>query len=365
MKKILIIDKLKLGDKEVLLGGDIISNRNYKFFKEIYGESLDIFIIKDYKNKYETLLNSILNYSFGLTKKQEKKILNRIKEEKYEIIFLGSSLLGRIGEKIKKLNKRIKIISFFHNVEIEFGKEFIKNKNYLYKFILNSSIFNEKLATKYSDYLISLNERDALKIFDIYEREIDFIFPTTFTDAYDEKKINKEKNKENTILFVGSNFFGNIEGLDWFIKNCMTKINARLIVIGKGMEILREKYRKYSNVEVLGTVENIDKFYYETDIVVLPIISGSGMKTKTAEALMFGKYIFGTKESFEGYSLDFKKVGGLCKTSEDFIEKINNHFNKKINEKKNEYSRNVFIKSYETQVVKKKLENFLNLFDLL
>jgi len=37
--------------------------------------------------------------------------------------------------------------------------------------------------------------------------------------------------------------------------------------------------------------------------VILPIISGSGMKTKTAEALMYGKSIIGIKEAFEGYKM--------------------------------------------------------------
>lgn len=40
--------------------------------------------------------------------------------------------------------------------------------------------------------------------------------------------------------------------------------------------------------------------------MVMPIFSGSGMKVKTAEALMYGKFLIGTKEAFEGYEIDEK-----------------------------------------------------------
>ena len=49
---------------------------------------------------------------------------------------------------------------------------------------------------------------------------------------------------------------------------------------------------------------------------------GSGMKSKTAEALMYGKPILGTKEAFEGYDTDPAKVGALCNTATEFIETI-------------------------------------------
>lgn len=43
------------------------------------------------------------------------------------------------------------------------------------------------------------------------------------------------------------------------------------------------------------------------------------MKTKTAEALMYGKTIIGTKEAFEGYVLD-EKAMKLCSNAQEFID---------------------------------------------
>ena len=52
--------------------------------------------------------------------------------------------------------------------------------------------------------------------------------------------------------------------------------------------------------------------------------SGSGLKTKTVEALSFGKTIIGFPEAFEG--IDFEKYQGACicvASDYDFINKIN------------------------------------------
>lgn len=46
------------------------------------------------------------------------------------------------------------------------------------------------------------------------------------------------------------------------------------------------------------------------------------MKIKTCEGLMFGKNILGTSKAFEGYDLNYCKVGAVCNTKEEFIESI-------------------------------------------
>ena len=66
------------------------------------------------------------------------------------------------------------------------------------------------------------------------------------------------------------------------------------------MEELREDLTR-NNVTVVGSVENLDEWYNKADLVVGPIFKGEGMKTKTCEALMYGKRYLGTDEALEGY----------------------------------------------------------------
>jgi glycosyltransferase involved in cell wall biosynthesis len=76
-----------------------------------------------------------------------------------------------------------------------------------------------------------------------------------------------------------------------------------------------------NNIKILNNVPDLKDVYESIDLLVFPIFSGSGMKVKTAEALMYGKYIIGTAEAFEGYDIT-DKCGIVCKTPKDFITAI-------------------------------------------
>ena len=106
-----------------------------------------------------------------------------------------------------------------------------------------------------------------------------------------------------------------------FIKEVMPHINAELIIVGKGMDQFKEKFELTENVKVFGFVEDLSAFYYDASIVIAPIYSGGGMKTKIAEAMMYGKTILGTKEAFEGYER-LKDVTLECNNADDFIDYI-------------------------------------------
>ena len=47
-----------------------------------------------------------------------------------------------------------------------------------------------------------------------------------------------------------------------------------------------------------------------------------GMKTKIAEALMYGKKIIGTPEAFSGYEDIADRAGWVCETADDFVAAI-------------------------------------------
>ena len=59
------------------------------------------------------------------------------------------------------------------------------------------------------------------------------------------------------------NFFGNTDGLFWFIENCLDSIDCKLRVVGNGMDLFKDKYPE-KNVEFIGFVPDLsDKAYTE------------------------------------------------------------------------------------------------------
>lgn len=353
---------------KILDGGMAINKRNYMILNKCC-EELDLFVIKKKNTFYKKtqLLYEIFTAKnfYGIGLKDIENIINSIKRNKYDFCFISSSLVGILAYYIKKYVPQIKVVVFFHNLEYKYFIQMRKIFSYKFPYRYLLGILakkNEKLSIKYADKIISLNKRDAKEIEKFYKRRVDLIFPTTFEDMYINKckeNINM-KNSNKVLLFVGSNFYANFHGINWFIENVLDNLNNIILyVVGKGTETWREKFKNINNLNIIGSVDDLGKYYALADAVVSPIFLGSGMKTKTAEALMYGKYIFGTKEAFEGYDVDFSKIGGVCNNKEDFVKKINNHF-KMINNNYNEYSRNIFLEKYDTKKWIGIMKKFLN-----
>lgn len=348
-------------------GGEYINYRNFKLLNEIFGENdLDKIEMKTIGEKIRSerlyykinlLYNIFLNYMAGLDSNKEKKILEYIEKNKFDIIFLGSSQFGRLAYKIKMLQYNLNVITFFHNIEYCYFKEFIKIEGKSKFPLLKAAKYNEKKAVAYSDKVITLNSRDSKLLEKVYKRKSDLELPTSFIDIFDKTKINlSNTDSPMKLLFVGSGFFANYEGIKWFIYNVLPYISANLTIVGKGMEKYKDELDSRS-VNVVGTVETLDDYYYNSDIIISPIFSGGGMKTKTAEALMYGKIIFGTQESFEGYNLDYGKIGEICNTAEDFINKINTWNNNGKIIKYNHISRVNFLERYSFQSSISRIKN--------
>lgn len=62
-----------------------------------------------------------------------------------------------------------------------------------------------------------------------------------------------------------------------------------------------ENFPRPPGVKVLGTVARVESFYAEVDCVVAPVLGGSGMKVKLAEAILAGRPVVTTPLGAEGY----------------------------------------------------------------
>lgn len=184
--------------------------------------------------------------------------------------------------------------------------------------------FWETITCKYSDKFITLNQRDSQLLKKYYNKQSTIQLPTSFVDKFNVIKAKEtilNTKEEITYLFVGVSFFPNIEGVQWLLDNVMPYVDGVLYVIGKGMDHVQFNNLN-ERVKILGFVDDLSEYYYHAKCVVSPIFSGAGMKTKTAEALMYGKTIIGTTEAFEGYDID-NHCMFCCNTKEEFIDTMN------------------------------------------
>lgn len=345
-------------------GGDVVNKQNIQILKSILKKNFKLINVA-FTSPIVTLINSLFGYLYGLSPISTRKIIKKITEgTQSPVIFLPSSKMGKLCYKIKKAIPNSTILVFFHNIEKHYTQEELKNnrnfKNKYFSYIINK---NELLSCKYGDYIIVLNERDNNLLYKYYKRNADLIAPITLTDKFNiiQKSYIKTSsyNQQLTILFVGSAFFANIEGIKWFIDNVFSQIKGcKLQIVGNNMDYY---FQPSDNIEVYGYVEDLSIFYYQCDFIISPILSGGGMKTKTAEALMYGCPIIGTREAFEGYNIDYSSVGYCCNNANEMIKAIENIINNPlILNKFSQNSRQIYENLYSTKAGENRYRELLN-----
>ncbi len=331
-------------------GGEYLAARVADMVRECFQGNTDT--IQIYRPFFlQRFVNILCRQSYGMNKQIRKKT-EVLLEKNTELIFFNGSVYGTL---VKKMHRRkIQTAVFYYNVESQFYYEKYRLHKNLPNFVMYRYIlWLEKLSTKYADIVITLNQRDSNGLNRIYGRKADFCSPASFepvSRSYIEKGARRRGKKY--LLFVGGINFANIEGLQRFIKNVFPYIDFDLYVIGNCCRELEKAVNTadYPGLRLLGFRDDIEKIYMQASAVIVPIYYGSGMKTKTVEALKYGKYIFGTPEAFAGIPIDCSKAGALCRNDEEFIKKIR-LWGKKEHGLFCAYSYEFFMKHYTKEAV--------------
>jgi polysaccharide biosynthesis protein PslH len=331
-------------------GAPQCTNRNYNSFCSLLGKkSVDVINVDyktniSFKEKALKRINLLFGLYWGLSYKKINHIIEVSKE--YEFVFIDSSLYGIIAFFLNRANYKGRIICHFHNVEFVLRlQKAIRNPLSFWEIII--VYINEKSGYEYADYVVALNKRDSNILQKTFGLRKVNVIPISMMDAF--RKSNQNSiSIPPTFLFFGSNHFANYQGIKWFIRNVLNHVDIKLQIAGSGMEKFKKEFSN-PKIEILGFVSDLSELIVNADFILSPIFKGSGMKVKTCEALMFGKNIIGTKESFEGYEIDPKKAGAICNSKNDFIDTINSICSKHL-EKFNTYSRKCYEEKYSFQV---------------
>lgn len=351
-------------------GGMQCSQKNYHLIEEYFGrENMclctfsseskpngqeDIVVFKRAKSRLGELIAAMCGCKVYLPW-NEKVIIRFIVSYHADLIFIDSSTLGRLA-KSKEISD--KVIVFYHNIEADYAWNKVKNEGMHFLPSYWASKYNDKCGT-FADRVMCLNDRDSHRLYTLYGRKADFLLPITFSDNFDIKKTTNVYKRE--ILFVGSLFSSNKLSIEWFIREVMPKLdNVVLNIVGKGFEKMKGEYEKTKNVCVVGSVQQLDTYYYEHALIVLPIICGAGMKVKTAEAMMYGRTILASDEALEGYEVDGVEGIVRCNEAEEYVRAINDFFDKGVYKPYQEQVRKLFLEKYETNSIKEQFNDFVS-----
>ena len=266
----------------------------------------------------------LLGYIDGVSRASIESLVTQIIHSGARQVFLDGSNLGRMAEGIKQAVPQVEVLTFFHNCEARFFLgAFRKNLRPHALGVLMANYLAERLAVRHSDKLICLNERDSRQLRRLYGRGATHLSAMALQDRLPPLPEAVTPPVVGCYaLFVGGTFYANQAGIAWFAEHVAPRVSVKTYVVGRGFEQHKAQLEQHQNIEVIGAVDDLAPWYLGAQFVIAPIFDGSGMKTKVAEALMYGKRVIGTTEAFTGYEDVAHRIGSICDTSEDFVRAI-------------------------------------------
>jgi glycosyltransferase involved in cell wall biosynthesis len=258
-----------------------------------------------------------------------EKLKEILKENSYDVVQLETVYMAPYITLIRELSKA-KIVLRAHNVEFLIWERLSRySTNFLKKWYVGY------LAKKLKKYeLQMLNTYDGIaaitKIDADYLKALGCKIPITVIpfgidiSDYVMKPVNEEKI---SLFHLGSmDWFPNQEGIKWFVDNCWGKIvsdfpDIKLYLGGRNMpEWLLETGLK--NVITLSCVEDGHAFISAHTIMIVPLLSGSGVRIKIIEGMALGKTIISTTIGAEGINCENGVNIMIADTPEDFYSTV-------------------------------------------
>ncbi len=137
---------------------------------------------------------------------------------------------------------------------------------------------------------------------------------------------SKIKNPQS-LSFIGSlDWMPNLEGLTWFLENAWQTIiekhpNITLHIAGRNTPDWLHK-KAMQNVIIHGEVEDAREFITAHPIMIVPLLSGSGMRVKILESMALSRVTITTTLGLEGIDAEADTEVLIADTVEDFVQQI-------------------------------------------
>lgn len=276
------------------------------------------------RDKPVAITRRLLGFIDGVTPHTLVGALNAIDRHAADTVWLDGSNLGRLALALRRERPTLRILTFFHNVEARFFLGALRRKPYPRAAgVLVANFAAERCAVRNSDSIIALSPRDSNALRRLYGRPADNLLPIAVADPDGATTLLSRRVADDApLLFVGSAFYANLAGVVWFAHSVAPRVSLCVQVVGHGMDRLRDELASVATVSIVGAVDQLAPYYHAARVAIAPIFDGSGMKTKVAEALMFGKRVIGTSEAFSGYEDVAADAGWQCETPDNFVEAI-------------------------------------------
>ena len=203
-------------------------------------------------------------------------------------------VFNEVIERVRKFNSKVFVINDLLDLDYTKVNDEFKVTEEQIRAINNSDL--TVLVSPYESRILS-RMYPATKVLDVWKPFISIPRVTDFS-------------QRSNVLFVGGfRHLPNVEGIFWFADEVYPEVKDRLNlnvqIVGTGLSKSETEHLSAAGLDILGGVESLSEVYEKARAVIVPLLSGAGMKGKLAEALSHGVPVVTTSVGAEGY--DFQK----------------------------------------------------------
>lgn len=299
---------------------------SFNHYKAVHTVQLDNGVnIKDaFKNLFSKKSYHVSRYECDAFRDQ---LIALLKAEQYDIVQLETLYLAPYVDIIREHSDAL-VVMRAHNVEHEIWERLQSNVKFLpkrwYLKYLTTKLKRFEIETLEDyDFLVPISDVDLDKFRSMgYSNGAKAIPIGLDLDGYEPAPINI--HRPYSMSFIGSlDWMPNLEGLEWFLDTVWPQLSAaygdlKFHVAGRNApkELLAASE---GNLVVHGEVDCAKDFLNDHQIMVVPLLSGSGMRAKIIEAMALGRIVVTTTLGLEGIPAKDQEEVFVADTPQDFM----------------------------------------------
>lgn len=309
------------------------------------------------------LARRLFKQSNGVLLTMFPKLNCLMKKEQFDIIIYENLATLDVAKKIKVNYPNTVQVYDAHNFDTEIAFDQYE-RNEISKGNYSNIKKTEAELNKFIDILWTCSDREKMLFLDANNNRINKIHVIPNGAVLTEIKPVSQQKVTKNLLFVGSlNYSPNDLGLQWFITSVLPNITQKykLQIIGSGSPSIElvGLVNNAPNIEFLGFVESLGPYYANSDIVVIPILTGSGTRLKALEAMSHQCAIISTSKGVEGLEISNQVI--IQDTPTEFAKSIDEILlDTELKESLGNKARRLIEESYSWDIIGKKIFKSIN-----
>lgn len=280
-------------------------------------------------NLFQT--NKSYNIERFVSKDYETQLITLLTQDQYDFIQLESLFLAPYLPIIRKYSKA-KIVLRSHNIEYKiWEKLFLQEKNIFkkqYLQLLTKRLKEYELAhINAFDIILPISNLD--KAFYVANNCTSPLYTQTFgIKIKDNEGVHTPEVKQPIKLYhLGAmDWRPNLESVKWLVYEVMPEIfkthpEATLYLAGRNMppSLLQSDF---PNIKVIGEVEDAYSFEQDKHVLLVPLLSGGGVRIKIFQGMAIGKAVVTTPIGVEGIEVAHKEHLLVADNKEEFVKYV-------------------------------------------